>query len=333
MQRIGARLTLLFRYTMARTPKHTRAQLLDLARAAIAENPALTIEAFRKAVHVGSGDAKAAFAAACWEARQRHYSALPLEALDPKFRDLVQVGEPSDKAMEVSLDSAPDELRAAVDRALESARGALGDTIEALRATARRLIADAETQAASHVRAAEAHAQEAFAGLDASERHAAEAREETARVREQLTADIMRLSQELREEQRERVNAEAALRRADEERQRALLDLACERDAARATAAGLTRELVDAQKIAAAGEIRARGLEDALADTRQRLTDATEESSRALRDAAAAEARASLLATAHDAELQRIREAHAELVTRLEAHIADLVPADPRQRR
>lgn len=318
---------------MARTPKFTPAELLDLARTAITMNPAITVLAFRKAHEVGSAEANAVLAAARWEARHQHYAALALEDLHPRYRELVQAPERSDRTTELSLDSGPEELHAAVDRALESARVALGDTIEALRATARRIITDVETQAASQVRAAEARAQEAAAGLDVSDRQAAEAREETAQVREQLTADVLRLSQELREEGRARATAEDALRRADEERQRALTTLDRERDAARATAAELTRDLVDSQKLAAAAQLRASGLEEALADTRQRLTAATEANSRALQHAAGAEARANLLESAHGAELQRLRETHTDAVTRLETRISALMSGDSRPRK
>ena len=102
-----------------------------------------------------------------------------------------------------------------------------------------------------------------------------------------------------------------------------------ERAAARTTAAELTRELSEAQKLVGSAELRARGLEDALADTRQRLDEATNAATRAERASAAAEARAALLESAHAAELQRLREAHSAELQRFAARKPELT----RQRR
>lgn len=307
---------------MARISKHRPAELLDLARAAIAHDPDIPVLAFRAAHQIGSAEAQAVLTAARWEAGHRHYAMLELDDLHPRYRDLVSPRAGRDRASEVDLDALPAELRADIDRALDAARAALGGTVEALRATARRLIAEVQAEAAAHVRASEANARDTTAGFDALERQAAEAREEAAGVRERLGADVLRLSQEVADERRARAATEQALQRADEERQRAADALTQERTAARNTTTDLTVKLADAQRAAGAAELQARTMEDALADTRRRLTDATDAASRAQRDAAAAEARAALLESTHAAELLRLREAHAAELERLESRLS-----------
>lgn len=307
---------------MARTSKYRPAELLDLARAAIAHDPDIPVLAFRAAHQIGSAEAQAVLTAARWEAGHRHYAMLDLDGLHPRYRDLVGPREVVDRAAGVDLDALPAELRADIDRALDAARTALGGTTEALRATARRIIAEVQAEAADHVRAADASARDTIAAFDAIERQAAEARAEAAGVRERLGADILRLCQELTDERRARTAAEQALERADEERRRALDALTQERAAARGLATDLTGQLAAAQKVAGAAELQARSMEDALADARRRLTEATNAASHAQRDAAAAEARAALLESTHAAELLRLREAHDAEMQRMEARMA-----------
>ena len=314
---------------MPRSPKHTPEALLDLARIAVSDHPDVPVHDFRATHRIAAGEAQAVLAAARWELRHRQYASLAREDLHPHYRDLVRAPDSPDHTAVLTLDALPVELRASVDRALESARTAFGSALEALRVTARRITAEVETQAAVNVRTAEAQAQEAIAALDSVERQVAEAREETARVRENLGAEVLRLTQDLKDERRDRSAAERTLQLVQDEHQRALHTLDNERAAARTTAADLTRELSEAQKLAGAAELRARGLEEALVDTRQRLDDATSAATRAERAAAAAEARAPLLESAHAAELQRLREAHAAELQRFE----DRVPDHSRQRR
>ena len=314
---------------MARTSKYRPAELLDLARAAVAHDPDIPVLAFRAAHQIGSADAQAVLTAARWEAGHRQYAMLDLDDLHPRYRELVSPREVCDRASGVDLDALPPELRADVDRALDAARAALGGTVEALRTTARRIIAEVQAEAAAHVRAADAGARDTIAGFDAIARQAAEAHAEAAGVRERLGADIVRLSQEVTDERRARAAAEQALQRADEERQRVMEALTQERAAARTIATDLTAQLAHSQKAAGAAEVHARSMEDALADTRRRLTDATDAASRAQRDAAAAEARAALLESTHAAELLRLREAHGAEMQRMEARM----PAPARRRR
>ena len=57
---------------MARISKHRPAELLDLARAAIAHDPDIPVLAFRAAHQIGSADAQAVLAAARWEIGRAH---------------------------------------------------------------------------------------------------------------------------------------------------------------------------------------------------------------------------------------------------------------------
>lgn len=316
---------------MARTPRHTPEQLLDFARAAITADPSTRIPDFRATHRIGSGEAQAVLTAAHWEAGHPPYAKLRREDLPARYRELVKPRETMDVTGELDLAALPEVLRRSVDEALDATRQALGTTIESLRHRACVLIAEAEAEAASSIRAALEQAQVSASLLDAADRHAAEAREETAGVREHLNAEITRLTQELRDERRERAVIDQALRRSDVERLRALETLESDRVATRATISDLTQQLGEAQRLMGAAEREVETMRAAVADTRRRLDEATDTASRALRDGAAAEARAALLEETHAAELRRIRELHADEVARLERRIAS--PATSTKRR
>lgn len=310
---------------MARKPKHGPAALLDLARAAIAENPNVPIAQFRDALQIGTLDAQDVLKTVRWEAGERQYAGLELGDISPKYRDLVRPRQRTDPTLTLSLDASPAELRATIDQALGATRVALGGVAEALRARAQEVVAECEALAATRIREAEASAEEIASSLDAAERITAEARAEAARVREQLRADVLRLDHELRDVTAQRDAAQITSRRAEEERAQAVAALERERDMSRLTIGELTRQISESQRIAGAAELRAATLQEALADTRRRLDEATASISRAERSLAAAEAREAALAgqlaalqAAHAAEHARLSDAHALEIRRME---------------
>lgn len=305
---------------MARTSKFTPGQLLELARTAVEANPEVRVAEFRELHEIGSNEAQAVLSAAKFEIGYRQYGKLRPEDVHPRYRDLVAAPQRVDWTTPIDLDAEPDALRASVDAALGAAREALGGIIEQLRATARRVVTEVDARAGAEIRAAEVAVRDLSADVETAQRREAEVRADAAQFREHHSADIARLTQEVREQARERVVAEKAAARADVERGHALDSLERERTTARDTISALTCQLADSQKAAGASESQARSLEDAVSDLRRRLDAATEALGIARRDSAISEARES----AASARAAALESAHAAEMGRLEAHAAAL---------
>lgn len=300
---------------MARTSKHQPEALLDLARAAVADNPDIPVATFRRDHGVGTTEAHAVLTAARWEVGYRHYGRLPLEQLHPRYQSLVKAPATRDPTAALTVDTAPEVLRLEVEQAFVAAREALGRVGEHLRAVAKQAIADTEASAAGDIVAAEGAARDLASEVEVAQRHEADARRETATLREQLNTEISRLTQELRDQTRERAASEKARELAEEDRRQALAALNGGRDATEKQIADLTSRLSDAQLAAGATERHVQTMAEVIEDLRGRLDEAVEatavarrESSASQAKAAAADARVALLQESHAAELLRLRE-------------------------
>ena len=298
---------------MAKTSRHTPIELLELARQAVTLDPDVRVAAFREEHGIGSNEAQAVLTAAKFERGIGRFAKLAVDDLHPRFRDLVAVPFTHPGGGMLDLTCSPDFLRSDVDHALGAVRDALGAIMERVRHTAQQAIADTESRAAEDVRAAEMAVREMSADVEAAQRREAEGRAEAAQRREQLSAEVNRLTQDVREQIREREHCERAVTNAEMERTRAVATLERERAASRATEAELTRQLADAQRAAGAAERHAESLAETVADLRKRLDVATESLTAARRDAAlcearefAANARADALAGSHEAEIRRL---------------------------
>jgi predicted nucleic acid-binding Zn-ribbon protein len=300
---------------VARTSKHPPEALLDLARAAVAENPDVPVATFRRDHGVGTTEAHAVLTAARWERGYRHYGRLPLEQIHPRYQSLVKAPETHDPSAAIRVDAAPEVLRLEVDRAFEAVRDAVGRVGEHLRAAAQRAITDAQASAAGDIVAAEGAARDLASEVEVAQRHEADARRESATLREQLNAEISRLTQELRDQTRERAAAERARELAEADRRQALAAMNGGREATQKLIGDLTSRLGDAQRAAGATERHVQTMTEVIADMRRRLDDAVgaaakarQESSASEARASAAEARVALLQQSHAAELLRMRE-------------------------
>jgi chromosome segregation ATPase len=300
---------------VARTSKHPPEALLELARSAVAEDPDIPVATFRRDHGVGTTEAHAVLTAARWELGYRHYGRLPLDQLHPRYQSLVKAPATRDPAATLTVDTAPEALRLEVEQAFVTAREALGRVGEHLRAAAKQVIADTEASAAGDIVAAERAARDLASEVEVAQRHEADARRETATIREQLHAEISRLTQELRDQTRERAAAERARELAEEDRRQALATMNGGREATEKQIADLTSRLADAQRAAGATEAHVQTMTEVIADMRRRLDEAVtsaeaarQESSTSNAKAAAAEARVALLQQAHAAEVLRMRE-------------------------
>lgn len=302
---------------MARTSKHTPQALLDLARAAVDNNPDVPVATFREEWGVGTSEAHAVLTAARWELGYRHYGRLPLEQLHPRYQSLVKAPERQDPSVAITVDSAAEVLILEVDRALAAARDAIGRVGDHLRAAARKTISDAEAGALGDIQAAEGAARDLASEVEVARRYEADARSDTASVREQLNAEISRLTHELRDQTRERAAAERTRERAEDDRRQALAAMNAGREMTEKQIADLTARLAHAERAAGATDRHVQTMTEVIGDLRQRLDDAVDAVAGARRDAAAAESRAAadearvaLLQQAHAAELLRMREIH-----------------------
>lgn len=300
---------------MAKTSRYTPIELLELARQAVSLDPEVRVATFREEHGIGSNEAQAVLTAAKFERGHGRFAKLSAEDLHPRFRALVTAPATNSLGSVLDLRCGPDALRSDVDRALDGVRDALGAILERVRHAALQAIGDAESRAADDARAAETALHEMSADVEAAQRREAEGRADAAQHREQLSAEVGRLTQEVREQIREREHCERALTSAELERTRAIATLERERAASRATEAELTRQLADAQRAAGAAERHAASLTESVADLRHRLDSATEALSNAMLHAAlcearesAANARAEALSISHKAELLRLHD-------------------------
>lgn len=298
---------------MARTSKHTAEALLDLAREAVESNPEIPVSTFRAAHGVGSSEALAALTAAWWERGYRHYGRLGIEQLHPRYRSLVKTPVSQDPAGDITIDAAPEALRLEVDRSLTAARDALGRLGDHLQIMAKRVIAEADARAAQDILAADGASRELATEVEVAQRQEADARRETASIREELNAEISRLAQDLRDQTRERAAAERARDTAEEDRRLANATLERSRETMERQAADLSARLANAERGAGASDRELQLMADVVTDLRRRLDGAVEAVGGARREAAAAESRAA----AAEARLELLKESHAAELLRM----------------
>lgn len=291
---------------MARSSRYGPEALLELARAAVAENPDVPVHAFRAEHGVGSNEAQSVLTAAKWERGHKQYGRLSRDQLHARYQNLVRAPDILDPTAGITIDAAPQALRAAVDRTLGAARDALSGIIDAMQAAARQTIANADARAADDIRAAESAVRDLGSEIEVAQRQVAEARQETAVVRGQFHAEISRLTQELRDQTRERLAAEAARDVAVEDGRRTLATMQQERDAMRQSTATLAARLADAERVAGAAERQVHTMAETIADLRRRLDEASIAVGEARRDASVAESRAA----AADARFAQLQETH-----------------------
>lgn len=276
---------------MARTSKHTAETLLELARTAVESDPDIRVAVFRSAHGVGTNEAQAVLTAARWERGYRHYGRLPLEELHPRYQPLVKAPGSQDPAAHVTIESAPEALRLEIERAMATAREAMGSMGDHLQLLARRVIAETEAAALRDIRAAESACQELVTEVEVAQRQEAEARRETASIREQLNAEISRLTQELRDQTKERAATDRAREVAEEDRRQAHATLERSREAMARQTADLSTRLADAERAVGATDRLVQSMTETNADLRRRLDEAVEALAEARRDASLAESR------------------------------------------
>lgn len=305
---------------MPRPRMHSKAELFNAACAAVQHDAGIDHKRLRTHLKgAATSELLEALRAARYELRTDE--GITRDMLDPDFAVFV-TRQPDPSAAEVlNLAVAAPVLR---ERIEQSARAFIESTFalaDHVRAAGLEQATKAEATTADVIATCQRHEQETLSAVDGLRAEAAEARAETASVREELNAQVAVLTRAVEDGKTVLHAADAARARAEKDRDEARADARAaasalheEREHARAAALRHVELLGDSQRLVTEQAAQVARLEGEVSDLRTRLeraesaADTAAECATAARvSAAAADARAETLVSAHERELTRLR--------------------------